>query len=207
MKLLSIDIGILHLGLSVTDIDDEYETPTIQLIDLIDITKYTHDRMLSKDTCTLYHTRNVCDRLNHFIEDYMDIFDTVDIILIEQQPIMGITSVEQLILNRFRNKTIKISPQRMHRFFRIHIYDYETRKIKTESIARKYLLTHHQKQLDTFVRAHDITDSICIMLYWVNEQRIIYENKVRKQEMEDKFLKFNEISMDEFFNQYKYQAL
>lgn len=203
MFILSIDIGILHLGLSFTCVDETFENPVIECIQLVDITRYACNKNVE---CNLYHTNNLCDRINHFIFDYLYYFDKSDFILIEQQPITGLVSVEQLLLEKFRTKTIKVHPSKMHRRFNIHMYDYDTRKLKTEEISKRYLSPRHQLELDAFERAHDITDSICIMLYWIHTKHEELCKLQRKEKLHSDFLNYTSMSMGDFFDQYKFKT-
>lgn len=57
---LSIDIGILHLGISVTLLDKEYNKLEIIWIDLIDITEFTHKYAPSRKECSLHRTKTFC---------------------------------------------------------------------------------------------------------------------------------------------------
>jgi hypothetical protein len=49
----------------------------------------------------------------------MDFFEMADFILIERQPPMGLTAVEQLIFSRWRDKAILVHPRSMHKYFNI----------------------------------------------------------------------------------------
>ena len=58
---LSIDIGILNLGISVGLIDKEFNLKEVTYVDLIDITKYTHEKQLYNVDCKLHHTKSIAD--------------------------------------------------------------------------------------------------------------------------------------------------
>ena len=75
---ISIDIGILHLGISVTLLDKEYNMLEIIWIDLIDITEFTHKYGPSSKECSLYHTKTFCDWMNHVYQENMDFFEMAD---------------------------------------------------------------------------------------------------------------------------------
>ena len=68
-SVLSIDIGILNLGISVSTLDEEFNLIDIVNIDLIDITKFTHKSGPCKEKCTLNHTKTFSDWLDHVFQE------------------------------------------------------------------------------------------------------------------------------------------
>ena len=206
---LSIDIGVLHLGISVTLLDEEYNFLEIIWIDLINITEFVHKYGPNKKDCKLYHTKTFCDWLNHTYQENIDFFEMADFILLERQPPMGFVVVEQLIFTQWRDKTILISPNSMHKYFNIGHYDYEQRKAHTEKIAMmkitdKALL----EQMGYYDRSHDIADSICIMLFWLNNKQKEFQEEKAKQRLKKMQMNVNindkGISMNEWFEKHRY---
>lgn len=58
--------------------------------------------------------------------------------------------------------------------------DYENRKKYSEKAAYLYLSENFKEQIEFYDRKHDICDSICMTLYWLNKmnkQYKINENK------------------------------
>ena len=51
---LSIDVGILNLGISVGLIDEQFNLKEIAHVDLIDITTFTHTHELEGKKCNLH---------------------------------------------------------------------------------------------------------------------------------------------------------
>ena len=126
----------------------------------VDITHVRHNRVQPCD-CKIPHTNETCDRVMHFIQEYMPVFDEADIILIERQPPMGLKDVEALITQAFRSKVQLISPNKMHKFWGISRYDYERRKEHTEKIASEYV------DLTSYTRKHDVADAVCIAMFYI----------------------------------------
>ena len=206
---LSIDIGVLHLGISVTTLDKEYNIIEIIFIDLINITDYIHNFGPDKKKCQLHHTKTFTDWMNHTYQENMDFFYMADYILVERQPPMGFVVVEQLIFSRWREKTILISPNSMHKFFIIGDYDYDKRKVYTEKIALMYLKDPELvTQLGFYDRAHDITDSICIMLYWIHGKQEEYKQNARKKYLMERqtnvWKNGKNMTTEEWFESYRY---
>jgi len=139
----------------------------------------------------------------------MDFFEMADFILIERQPPMGLTAVEQLIFSRWRDKAILVHPRSMHKYFNIGEYDYEQRKIYTEKIARMNLDdTELQEQLGFYGRAHDIAHSICLMLFWIKIQQDKYIEKKRRKYIMERQIQVHEnrksMTTEEWFELYRY---
>lgn len=209
---LSIDIGIKHLGISVTLLDDEYDIIEIIWIDLVDIQVYTHKDGPSKKECKLKHTKTFCDWINHVFQENMELFEKATAILIERQPPMGLVGIEQLIFSRWREKAFLISPNSMHKFFHIGHYDYEQRKVETERITRKSLYNHSalSEKFDCYHRVHDIADSICMMLFWINikkKELYAFREKERiKNIVYDRKKDGYNMSINDWFEQFRYKG-
>ena len=184
-SVLSIDIGILHLGISVSLLDEEYNLIEIIWFDLLDITKFKCDR----ESCQLNHSKTFTDWLGHvWISEY-DFFEQVDYILIERQPPCGLVAVEQLIFSRWRSKAILISPNSMHKYFNIGHQDYDQRKVSTEKIARMFIKNKFLvEQLEFYNRKHDITDSICIMIFRIKKKHQLYLDEIRTRRIMERKL-------------------
>lgn len=201
-SVLSIDIGVNNLGLSCSFIDEKFQLKEIYWIELIDITKYTHTKV-QRSECKLHHTKTFSDWMEHLFQEYSDFFIKSDFILVERQPPTGFTVVEQLIFNKWRNKTFLINPINMHMFLRIRDLDYEQRKQVTENTAVKYLKGNIKDQFNCYDRKHDIGDSICMLLYWLDKKQKEYE----KQKITEKFnnLTVNGMNINVWFEQYRYK--
>ena len=182
--ILSIDIGILHLGISVGLVDDEFNLKEIAHVDLVDITEYTHIINLNKHTCDLYHTKCIADWMEHIFHEHKELFEEAHYILIERQPPQGLVAIEQIIHMKWRDKTYLISPNSMHKHFHIGHYDYDERKEHTTKIATTTCYWHPRaiERYEMYERKHDICDSICLMKFWLH--------KANKQIIEEKRLEY-----------------
>ena len=173
LNVIGIDIGYKNLGLVDVSVTDtfEYIVNDTRRIDL------TYIKCPS--SCTLPHTNEVADLVAHFIQDNQQILDKADIILLERQPPGGLTSIETVLLYVFRHKTKLVSPNSMHKHFRIGHLDYEHRKIKTEEITTPYL-----SAFDGFsnqVRKHDMADAMCLILFYFSKDKETYLRKCRRK--------------------------
>ena len=184
---VSIDIGVLNLGLVEARIkwterkyhpDQSTDQPmaqparpdhrvTVLRAERVDITDLKHKRV-PREACKLYHTRDMCDRVAHFVQEYRDVFDRADVVLIERQPLSGLTSTEQLLYSTFREKAVLCSPTTMHCWLKIRDLDYEARKEATTKRAAPYLegLASYTSEC----RQHDIADALCFVLWYAHEE-------------------------------------
>jgi hypothetical protein len=180
MIILSFDIGILHLGVCVLELDETTWLTSEKLpirvlhVDLIDITRYTHN-VVSQENCMLYHSNDIGDRLYHALQEHEPQWGSVNMVLLEMQPICGgLTNVEALLSQRYRDKVHKVSPNSMHRRFRLSD-DYDKRKIQVVQLATPWL-----KVFPKFVeveRKHDIADAFVIAVHQILEWNFYMGNK------------------------------
>lgn len=207
---LCIDVGIINLGMSIITTDFEYNIKDVNAVDLINISDFKCD----KDVCKLKHNKMCSDWVDHLIQNFGIAFEQVNNIFIERQPPSGLVSVEQLILSKFRDKTILIHPCSMHKFFNISKYDYEDRKKFTEKIAIDSIKTDNIKDIfNSFERKHDMADSICIGIFGINIIRKEFEeyktNKENEKFLNNPFtlnkLSLNGITINEWFNKFYYK--
>jgi len=186
MIILSIDVGYTNMGLSRALIDDNFNV-TFTDVYKIDLGHVVHDRVPAHE-CTIPHTCETCDRIDHFVQEHWPLLDECDCILLERQPPTGLKDVEGLLMSKFRNKTILISPNSMHKYFRISHLDYEQRKDFTTSHANKYI--GHFSNYENLIRKHDIADSVCMCLFHVDKLKQVDEKKKRLENL--KRLPFDE---------------
>ena len=159
--ILSIDIGLYHLGLI------GYEDNIVKLCELIDI-KGLCEFCVIKD-CTLHHDKCIADYMSHFFEFYRNELETASLILVEQQPPQGFVSIQELIRFKYRNKVKVISPRTVHAFFNINHMSYDRRKEFVVEYSRKAL-----EEFETFnqcQRKHDLSDAYCILMYYLKTKK------------------------------------
>lgn len=156
--IVSIDIGYINLGLVEAYIDEEFNI-TITKFEKLNLSIHRHTTV-PRDECKLCHTREIVDGVMHFIQEYREMLNRCDKILIERQPPAGFTSIEAVLFYEFRHKSIMISPNAMHAFFKINHLDYNDRKIKTTEIAAEYI------DVSDIERKHDIADATCMVIFY-----------------------------------------
>lgn len=89
MKVMSIDIGIVRLGMSIGLLREDYSLIDIIWVDLIDISNMRHIKVKYK-MCKLFHTKCFIDWSEHVFQEHSELFDNVYYILVERQPPMGL---------------------------------------------------------------------------------------------------------------------
>ena len=206
VTVLSIDIGISNLGfiyseatfpkltgsryknlLNYQDYQPEIFKDLIKVIDCnrINITKMKH-RSVKFCDCKLLHERCIPDYLDHFIQEHQFYFDNCDILLLERQPPVGITNVQDLLFTKFRNKVLLISPNSVHKYFGLSS-EYSQRKIVSESIASEFLTEFGNFNLNS--RKHDISDAMLMVIYYFKTE---IENLINITKFETDFPDFEQ---------------
>lgn len=185
---VSFDVGLVNLAYVKSKINTStYTIETILNAKNIDLTNLPHTKV-SRENCTLYHSNDVYDRIQHFIQEYEDEFLDVDKVRIERQPITGLVHVEQLLFGYFRSKSQLISPNSMHKHFGINNLDYDQRKEKTVKIAEPYLENFQGWDRN---RKHDLADALCILLYSLSleQQKAIIQKQAMDKIEEEEYKK------------------
>jgi hypothetical protein len=201
-KILSIDVGVIHFGISFSILNEDFTLKEIVYVDNIDITKYKHKKC-PLDKCKLYHTKTFYDWIEHTIQENIEYFEGSDMIIIEKQPPQGFVVVEQLIFSKYRKKTTLISPQSVHKFLNFFDLDYDKRKELSIKIGDKYLSKELIERTKTFDRRHDISDSICMLLYFINKKQIEYKKNKSYNMLYRDMKGMNAIEKLESFRYYK----
>lgn len=149
---------------------------------LVDLTHVTHDRV-APEFCPLPHTKKIVDRVNHFFQEYEFMFQSVSIILIEEQPYKGVASaVEAMIFNKWRNKCHHIRPLDMLYHYGYRHYTYEQRKKISVQIAQQVLTNMgFSDMLAKFERKHDCSDAILMACFYLAKEKE-KEEKLAKDE-------------------------
>lgn len=209
--IVSVDIGITHLGISLCSINADFSFREVIWFNLFDITNFGHTSEWKQQDCHLHHDKTFCDYLEHIFFINGELFESATYVLIERQPPMGLVAIEQLIFSRFRSKAVLISPNSMHCWMgwnRLKL-DYEKRKVYSSKFAlsclqkgeRKYLV----KEFIQMERNHDIGDSICMVMFFINKKRMewkIHQRNLRikrtVEETKARGLFYSHIYLDRF---------
>lgn len=176
---------------------------------LIDLTHITHE-CVSEEDCLLPHTHKIVDRVNHFFQEYEFMFQSVGIILIEEQPYKGVASaVEAMIFNRWRTKCQHIRPLDMLHHYGYRHYTYEHRKKISVHLAQQVLTNMGLLDLlDKFERKHDCSDAILMACFFLENKgkqkrkRIEEEENKKKKEHDDVDIK----DFSTFIDQFRYRS-
>lgn len=171
MRIISIDIGILNLGIVFATLCAD--RIHVSRAERHDITRHIHRRVHGLE-CKLHHTLHPVDYVSHLVQEYDDEFRQADTILLERQPPQGLKDVEALLYHYFRDKAVLIDPRSMHRHFGIGKLSYDQRKERNEHLASFWL--DGQVGWDNQERKHDMADALCMILYY--KQEIVPEDSV-----------------------------
>jgi len=203
MIYLSIDVGIINLALIKANVEKHKIT---QILDarLINLNTIQHKTTTITD-CKLHHSNDVYDKIQHLFQEHGEIFQDIECVLIERQPITGLVHVEQLLFGHFRSMARLISPNSMHKWFGISHLTYEQRKEETTKIATSYL--NQCKDWMKSERLHDMADSLCILLFSLHVESNaakMKEEEKRKQESMTEFIYDGTTTLNDFFENFRY---
>jgi hypothetical protein len=211
---VSFDIGIIHLAYVIIAIpDDDLLTDPLPIkileTECVDVTQLPHNRVDRKD-CQLHHTKEIYDRMTHFWQEYesrwVEQYGPLYKVFLERQPITGITSVESLLFQRYRDKVIQVSPNAMHKYFGINNLDYDQRKEFTVTYATPYL--EKFPSFTSLERKHDCADAFLLFIYQMKMmQQDLYtqqEAAKRKSAIDGWLAETQGKSLDQFFQQFKF---
>jgi len=173
-NVISIDIGMINLGIVCACIDDG--NIQVEKIAKVNLVHCMHKRVSAPD-CTLYHSNATCDRVAHFIQEWKPWFDKASVVIVERQPPGGLKDVEALLQHCMRDKVQMAQPQSMHAFFGLPRGDYDGRKELTVGLAAKYM--QGVQGWNELERQHDVADAMCQLVWWNSLQP-------RKREASDK---------------------
>jgi len=166
--IVSIDVGLLNLGLLVAEVAEDYMLDRIIAAHKIDLRQLAHTTVARKN-CLLHHANCTADRVMHVIQEHRAYFDRAEKVLIERQPLCGLTDVEQVFMALLRDKTVLVSPNAMHKHFDIGHLNYDGRKVATTRLANQHL--EHDPVWKTLTRKHDVADAYCLMMFWLSRQQ------------------------------------
>jgi len=202
LKVLSIDVGITNLGYvysevkitSPPDASSKYKAQLlnndyilnkenikrcIRVLDCnrIDITNVKHKRIQFCD-CKLHHDHCIPDYLDHFVQE-TPYFEECDVLIIERQPPVGITNVQDLLFKEFRDKVLLISPGSIHKYFGLSTI-YSERKEESEKIAQSFLSNFSKFTKNN--RKHDISDALLMTIFFCKQKTETLINNKNYQE-------------------------
>jgi len=221
---LSFDIGIHNLAFTLIEYDDLdllVDLPVPVSVIMSETCDITDDKLLHRTVpltrCRLFHNKdgsikNISDRVAHFLQEYEKKwleYGNLSEVFIEQQPLQGVTSVEALLFQHYRDIVTSVSPVAMHKFLGIRHLDYHQRKEVTTTEATPFL-----KHLITFMNFHELqnhqADSLCLFCYEIHKRhqeklRELYREDLHEKQQRD-FEKLKKMSIDDFFEQFRYSG-
>ena len=183
MLIISVDIGVHNLGWCWCEIDDKTWDPksiVVKSVGRRDITNHSHINV-SRTDCCLYHDNNMVDYVLHFKQDYGWMFDQSDLVMVERQPPGGFINIQDLFTLFWRDKIKLVNPVQIHSFFSMRNLDYEQRKVRSMSLASKYIGGEKEFILNT--RKHDMADAMLSIIWWVSKHREVYLAEQKRLEI------------------------
>lgn len=163
MYIISIDIGFEHFAMIGANVTPYWKLEEVVTCKLINIKNLVLD--CNNCDCKLQHSMCISDYMAHLFHIYNDIFQKADTILIERQPPQGFIAVQELILFKYREKSILLSPNSMHKHFSMSKVQ-KLRKMFTEKFSQRHLQSFPDYAKND--RKHDMGDAYCQLIYYLN---------------------------------------
>lgn len=180
-KVLSIDVGMKNLGFIYATVcrkEGRFHLD-VHRLGRVDLTCYRH-RQVPRHECKLRHDGHVSTRVLHFIQEHRDMFDGARLILVEQQPPTGLTSIEAIFHSTFYHKVRSVSPAALHSFFGVRHLDYDGRKQYMVRLADRYLRTFDAYTRER--RKHDVADAFAFIYFHHQRERFTHDAGARGEE-------------------------
>lgn len=169
MLIVSIDVGLYHLGLIACTFKYEggvWLYRALRHMELVNLTEFKCDQTL----CKLDHAKSIADYLSHFFIRFRTLLDESYKILVEAQPPpAGFIAIQEMIRMEYRRKVELIQPRVVHVWFRIQSLDYEHRKRFTVRLAERLLVKHFNITTIPYTRKHDIGDALVQLQYFISK--------------------------------------
>lgn len=169
-RIASIDVGMVNMGIVIVEINRDWNWKHIIHLERVSLVGCLH-RRVSKSECKLHETKNISDYIDHFHQEFKPLLDSVDHILIERQPPMGMVHIEQLLLKQYRSKATLISPTSMQKYFKFGKLDYDQRKARMTEMANQWFKGNKLWEKYENERCHDISDAAGMCIYFCDQQR------------------------------------
>lgn len=165
MYIISIDIGFEHFAIIGAQVYENFKLDSIILCKLINIKKLVTD--CNNSECTLRHDLCITDYMYHLFNIYEKEFDMADYILVERQPPKGFVAVQELIVYKYRDKVVLVSPNAVHKHFMMP---------KTQKFRKMFTVGMANNKLSKFLdysgntRKHDMSDAYVQLMYYLNRE-------------------------------------
>lgn len=167
MYVVSIDPGIVSIGLVHVEINPEYELVRVLSCSAVNMTRLR--------TATGNH---IHDMIVAFMREYDAMFVEAQCILLERQPFQSAgMPLELLFRERFGCKCVFLSPHTIHKQFGLQGYEYEGRKQKAVALISAEIshwctreipgAAEAMEALGKLNRKHDICDAMMIFIAWI----------------------------------------
>lgn len=165
---VSIDVGIKNMGIVWGNCDVRYKKIEFERFILLDLTK-----IIPKE-------KSGAQGYNHLIDKFVEafgidsrdnVFKNIDMIFVEYQPPQGQRIIQEFLVYFFKDKVIFTQPRTMHKFFRVDKLSYEDRKYEIERQSVYFMHMEFYKKWIHLERRHDISDAICLVVYYIIENR------------------------------------
>ena len=178
-----IDPGFKHLAVSVIECD-------VATMQIVDDSCALVNAIAAQERCqdpSCVHTKTTSCRLRHVYPVLDKMIAKTCVVYIERQPLTGMTDIEQLLFDRWRQKSKLINARKMRKQFDCWTDDYEERKVLSVAAARRLRTSSGKTNLPPWVlgdREHDAAEAwlyaYMACVEWRAEQLAVRDRKKRR---------------------------
>lgn len=155
MKIVSIDPGTRNLGLAV------YKDNKLIHFNSYDLFEYVHKKKRTDYSYVVHE----------FIKKSPQIFNDVDVVLIENQMKAKFKVIAHSFRCFFFDKAIKLSPLAVRKYFKISKSDYKKNKKASIMYVQKFLNTTQLKRFKAHKKKDDLSDAIIMIQYYLQTKK------------------------------------
>jgi hypothetical protein len=168
MYVVSIDPGIVSIGLVHVEVSAGYELLRVLSCEAVNMTRLR----------TASGGSHVHDMIAAFLLEYDAMLTGAEVILLERQPFQSAgMPLELLFRERFGCKCVFLSPHTIHKRFGLQGFEYDGRKERAVAVITHEMTfwssqaipgaTEALATLGKLARKHDICDAMMIFIVWV----------------------------------------
>ena len=154
-----IDPGFKHLAVSVIECD-------VATMEIVRDSCVLVNAIVAQEKCkdpNCVHTNTTSCRLRHVYPELDKLIEKTCVVYIERQPLTGMTDIEQLLFDRWRQKSKLINSRKMRKRFDCWTDDYDNRKVLAVQTAKRLRVSSGNTDVPPWalggVREHDAAEA------------------------------------------------
>ena len=207
--IVGIDPGIVHLGLAWVEFCDlKIVCKGASCVNLKEACDPSLHKNVPYSLCKLGHSSHLHDRICHFFQEWQEMFEQADLILVEAQPFKSAGYPFELMMRHvWGSKCTFVAPQTLHAYFGTGKLSYDDRKDKNEELVEAWLGEHGATRLWDTIKAerrqHDCADAFLLIKHYLDPFMLTPKPKII---VKSRFFYTNDCQdFDSFLEKFRYK--